>query len=320
MRYLKYDGYMAALPLIPIIPARPFLKWAGGKSQLLCEFGGRLPKKKTGDRNVTGFVEPFVGGGAMFFYFRHHFPAVESTICDINPELILAYRVIREAADDLIAELGSIDSAFRVKDDREKEVFYYRMRDAFNETKTAIGSVMPDSGEIRHVAQLIFLNHTCYNGLFRVNKKGRFNVPFGRYKKPDILNCDNLRAVSHLLEKTRILEGDFTVCRKYVDDETFVYLDPPYRPLSATASFTSYSRAGFSDRDQERLARFYKALDRKGAMVMLSNSDPRSECSEDSFLEDLYAGYRIERVPARRMINCKGGRRGAVNELIVTNY
>lgn len=311
---------MAALPLTPIIPARPFLKWAGGKSQLLCEFGGRLPGKKTGDRNVTGFVEPFVGGGAMFFYFRQRFASAESTICDINPELILAYRVIRQAADDLIAELGIIDSAFREKDDREKEAFYYRMRDAFNETKTANGSGMPGPGEIRHVAQLIFLNHTCYNGLFRVNKKGRFNVPFGRYKNPDILNCDNIRAASHLLEKTRIIQGDFVACRKYVDDETFVYLDPPYRPLSATASFTSYSPTGFTDRDQKRLARFYKALDRKGAMVMLSNSDPLTENNGDSFLEDLYAGFRIERVPARRMINCKGGRRGAVSELIVTNY
>jgi DNA adenine methylase len=311
---------MAALPRIMTAPARPFLKWAGGKSQLLGEFGSRLPDKKSEKPAITRFVEPFVGGGAMFFYFRHRFPFAESTICDINPELILAYQVIRESANNLIAELEALDSAFTGKDDREREAFYYRVRDEFNETRADAGHRRQKAAEIRHVAQLVFLNHTCYNGLFRVNKKGGFNVPFGRYKKPDILNRDNLLAVAGLLTDTRIIRGDFTACRKYVDDTTFVYLDPPYRPLSATASFTSYSRAGFTDEDQERLARFYKALDRKGALVMLSNSDPKTECSGDSFLEDLYAGFHIERVPARRMINCKGGRRGAVSELIVTNY
>jgi DNA adenine methylase len=311
---------MAAPPRIMTAPARPFLKWAGGKSQLLCEFGSRLPDQTSKKPAITRFVEPFVGGGAMFFYFRHRFPFAESTICDINPELILAYQVIRESAGDLIAELEILDSAFKGKDDREREAFYYRVRDGFNETRADAGRRIPKAAGIRHVAQLVFLNHTCYNGLFRVNKRGGFNVPFGRYKKPDILNRDNLLAVSALLTDTRIIQGDFTACRSYVDDTTFVYLDPPYRPLSATASFTSYSRTGFTDRDQERLARFYKALDRKGAMVMLSNSDPKTESNGDSFLEDLYAGFRIERVPARRMINCKGGRRGAVSELIVTNY
>ena len=310
---------MAALPLTSEIPARPFLKWAGGKSQLLGEFGRRLPDPKK-KRPVSRFVEPFVGGGAMFFSFCHRFPLQESTICDINPELILTYRVIRKSVEDLIAELESIDSAFQKNNGQGKEGYYYRVRDDFNETVTAIHSGMPGAAEIRHVAELVFLNHTCYNGLFRVNKKGRFNVPFGRYKNPDIVNRDNLCVVSALLKDTRILCGDFTVCRRYVDDETFVYLDPPYRPLSATASFTSYSPAGFTDRDQKRLARFYKTLDRKGAMVMLSNSDPRTESNGDSFLEDLYDGFRIERVPARRMINCNGARRGKVSELIVTNY
>jgi len=311
---------MAALPRIMISPARPFLKWAGGKSQLLCEFGSRLPDTKRDGPAITRFVEPFVGGGAMFFYFCQRFPLVQSTISDINPELILAYRVIRQSAEDLIAELEALDSAFKGKNEQDREAFYYRVRDEFNDAGTVAAPGTPGAKEIRHVAQLVFLNHTCYNGLFRVNKKGGFNVPFGRYKKPDIVNRDNLRAVSGLLKKTRILEGDFTTCRKYVDNETFVYLDPPYRPLNATASFTSYSRAGFTDRDQERLARFYKALDRKGAMVMLSNSDPRIESNGDFFLEDLYSGFHIERVPARRMINCNGTRRGAVSELIVTNY
>jgi len=312
--------FMTALSRIRISPARPFLKWAGGKSQLLAEFECRLPDRGSNSRTITRFVEPFVGGGAMFFYFRHRFPSVESTICDINPELILAYRVIRQSAEDLIAELETLDVAFRKRNEQKREAFYYRVRGEFNETERAAGSGTPGPGEITHVAQLIFLNHTCFNGLFRVNKKGRFNVPFGRYKNPDILNRDNILAVSDLLKNTRILRGDFTACRRYVNDETFVYLDPPYRPLTATASFTSYSRAGFTDRDQKRLARFYKALDRKGAMVMLSNSDPKTENNGDSFLEDLYAGFRIERVPARRMINCNGSRRGAVSELIVTNY
>jgi DNA adenine methylase len=173
---------------------------------------------------------------------------------------------------------------------------------------------------IERAAQIIFLNRTCYNGLFRVNRKGEFNVPFGRYKNPEILNEDNLNDVATLLKTTQIILGDFTKCRRLINKKTFIYLDPPYRPLSVTASFTNYSKNGFTDNDQMRLAKFYQDLDAIGAKVMLSNSDPRNENPSDTFFDDLYSNYRIERVPAKRIINCNGARRGEINELIITNY
>jgi DNA adenine methylase len=153
-----------------------------------------------------------------------------------------------------------------------------------------------------------------------MNRKGEFNVPFGRYKNPQILNRDNLNDVAALLKTTTIILGDFTQCKKFVDNTTFVYIDPPYRPLNDTSSFTSYSKDGFSDTDQRRLAGFFKKLDKKGAKIMLSNSDPRNENPDDSFFDELYADYTIERIPAKRSINCNGARRGEINELIITNY
>ncbi len=220
----------------------------------------------------------------------------------------------------LIGELETLESAYLAKNEREREAYYYEIRDAFNRDLPAIDFRHYNARWIGRAAQIIFLNHTCYNGLFRVNRGGGFNVPFGRYKNPDILNVNNLLGVATRLKDTRITRGDFTKCRKYVDDQTFVYLDPPYRPLNATSSFTSYSRNGFYENDQERLAKFFRELDRKGARVMLSNSDPVNEKPRDSFFDDLYAGFTIERVPAKRMINCNGTRRGTVSELVITNY
>jgi DNA adenine methylase len=300
--------------------ARPFLKWAGGKAQLLGEFGKRLPVDDLKHGTITRYVEPFIGGGAVFFFLNQRFPFEQCTIADVNEELILAYRVIQKSVHQLIGELETLESAFLAKNEREREAYYYEIRDAFNRDLPAIDFRYYNTRWIGRAAQIIFLNHTCYNGLFRVNRGGGFNVPFGRYKNPDILNVDNLLEVAARLKNTRITRGDFTKCRKYVDDRTFVYFDPPYRPLNATSSFTSYSRNGFYEKDQERLAKFFRELDRKGARVMLSNSDPVNEKPGDSFFDDLYAGYTIERVPAKRMINCNGARRGTVSELIITNY
>jgi len=194
------------------------------------------------------------------------------------------------------------------------------VRDSFNKKKPEINFQIYDAEWVTRAAQSIFLNRTCFNGLFRMNRKGEFNVPFGRYKNPRILDKDNLNDVAALLKTTTILLADFTRCKKFVDKTTFVYLDPPYRPLNDTSSFTSYAKDGFSDTDQRRLAGFFKELDKKGAKIMLSNSDPRNENTEDSFFDELYAYYTIERVPAKRSINCNGDRRGNINELIITNY
>ena len=299
--------------------ARPFLKWAGGKTQLLDEFSKRLPPDLRKGK-ITTYVEPFIGGGAFFFYLNQRFSFSRCFICDVNEELILAYSVIKRASKKLMAELEVLESEYRSRTDEERESYYYAVRDSFNQQLPEIHGKTFNAEWITRTAQIIFLNHTCYNGLFRVNRKGEFNVPFGHYKKPDILNEGNLRDVAALLKTTRILPGDFTGCRKYVDEHTFVYFDPPYRPLNETSSFTSYSKNGFSDRDQIRLFEFFKELDENGAMVMLSNSDPKNEDPDDTFFDDLFSDYFIERVPAKRMINCNGSRRGDVNELIITNY
>jgi len=305
------------LKLVP--QARPFLKWAGGKTQLLKLFSKRLPPEmKNGE--ITNYVEPFVGGGAVFFYLGQRFSFDHSSIFDANEELILTYRVIKKSTKKLIHELESLESAYISKSNEDRERLFYHVRDSFNKIKPEINFHAYDPGWVTRAAQSIFLNRTCFNGLFRMNGKGEFNVPFGRYKNPQILNKDNLNDVADLLKTTTIILGDFTRCKKFVDTTSFVYLDPPYRPLNDTSSFTSYSKDGFSDTDQRRLAVFFKELDKKGAKIMLSNSDPRNEKPDDSFFDELYADYTIERVPAKRSINCNGARRGNIYELIITNY
>ena len=306
-------------PLKSVPHAKPFLKWAGGKTQLLRQFSKRLPPEMKNGK-ITRYVEPFVGGGAVFFYLGQRFSFDHSSIFDANEELILIYRVIKKSTKKLIHELESLEAAYISKSNKERERLFYDVRDSFNKKKPEINFQTYDPEWAARAAQSIFLNRTCFNGLFRMNRKGEFNAPFGRYKTPRILNKDNLNAVAALLETTTILPGDFTRCKKFVDNTTFVYLDPPYRPLNETSSFTSYSKDGFSDSDQRRLAGFFNELDKKGAKIMLSNSDPRNEDPHDSFFDELYSGYTIERVPAKRIINCNGARRGEINELIITNY
>jgi DNA adenine methylase len=299
--------------------AHPFLKWAGGKTQLLRQISTRLPvEMKNGD--IRTYAEPFIGGGAVFFYLSRKFSFDKITISDANEELILAYRVIKKSTKKLIHELELLESEYLSKNNEDRERLYYQVRDSFNRKKPEIDFQKYHAEWVLRAAQCIFLNHTGFNGLFRMNRKGEFNVPFGRYKSPQILNRGNLNDASALLKKTTVVLGDFTRCRKWIDNTSFVYLDPPYRPLNTTSSFTSYSKDDFSDADQRRLAGLFKELDKKGAKIMLSNSDPRNEKPDDSFFDELYADYTIERVPAKRSINCNGSRRGEINELIITNY
>ena len=305
--------------LNPSPVARPFLKWAGGKTQILRQLSQRLPPEmKNGE--ITNYVEPFIGGGAVFFSLAQKFPFTTKYIFDLNEELILVYSVIKKSTNKLIYELNFLESEYILGSNEDRERLFYSVRDLFNQKKQEINFQKYDPEWVTRAAYCIFLNRTCYNGLFRMNKKGEFNVPFGRYKNPQILNKNNLRDVAGVLKATDIILGDFTRCKKYVDNKSFVYLDPPYRPLSDTSSFTAYSKDGFSDKDQERLAGLFNELDKKGAKIMLSNSDPRNENPHDSFFEELYSDYTIERVPARRIINCNGSHRGEINELIITNY
>jgi len=299
--------------------AKPFLKWAGGKTQLLKEFTKRIPEELS-EGKLQVFIEPFIGGGAVFFHFNRLFEFDECHIFDINEELILAYTVVRNNVEDLIDNLREIKKDYFSKDDSGRKEFYYNLRDEFNRQKSAINFHQFEKAWINRAAYLIFLNKTCFNGLFRVNNQGEFNVPFGKYKNPKILNTDLLRLDSETLQNTTIHLGDFTDSYRYVSDTSFVYFDPPYRPLNETSSFTQYSKNGFNDSEQERLASFFEQCNRKHAKLMLSNSDPKNVDPNDDFFDILYEKYHITRVPAKRMINCDGTKRGEIREIIVTNY
>jgi len=300
-------------------PAKPFLKWAGGKTQLLGEFESRIPEELRKGK-ISTFIEPFVGGGAVYFYFNSIFNFQKCHIFDINEELYLAFKVVRDDVGSLVDHLSELSSRYLSRDESSRRDFFYQIRNEFNRGKADINYPIFDSSWTKRAAQLIFLNRTCFNGLFRVNSRGEFNVPFGRYKNPKILNVDLLRADSAVLQNTEIHYGDFTSAGSLISDNSFVYFDPPYRPLNQTSSFTSYSKDGFDDDAQRRLARFFRQCDTTGAKLMLSNSDPKNINPDDNFFDILYSDYRIERVPAKRMINCDKTKRGEINEIIVTNY
>ena len=286
--------------------AKPFLKWAGGKTQLLMEIDKRLSAELRAGQ-IDTYVEPFVGGGAVFFLIAQRYELIKRFyLFDINQDLVNCYNAIKNDVEELIEQLRTLEENFLRRKESEREKFYYRMREEFNHD--------------RDFAKLIFLNKTCYNGLYRVNKKGDFNVPFGYYKKPTICDAKNLTNVSKLLQKADIICGDFEQSAGYIDEKTFVYFDPPYRPISRTASFTSYAKEDFDEESQVRLAKYCRRIDEKGAKFLLSNSDPKNEDPNERFFENEYKGFRIETVKASRAINCKASGRGRINELLITNY
>ncbi|MEN6341279.1 MAG: DNA adenine methylase [Methanospirillum sp.] len=310
----RFKGSDSSLP-----GARPFLKWAGGKTQLLHAIEPRLPRGLT-DGTITRYVEPFVGSGAVFFFVNHRFPLKECFLYDINEELVILYQAVKRDVADLIEQATVLADEYAAASEMERQDLFYRVRKRFNDERTEIDPATYSDAWVERGARLLFLNKTCFNGLFRVNARGEFNAPFGKYRNPAICNPLALEAASRALANTEILLGDSAACAEVVDGETFVYFDPPYRPLNATSSFTSYAKHGFSDDDQVRLARLFASLDKRGAALMLSNSDPRNHDPGDRFFDDLYSAWTIERVPARRSINCRGDRRGAVAELIIRNY
>ncbi|HUU18282.1 MAG TPA: DNA adenine methylase [Sedimentisphaerales bacterium] len=293
--------------------AKPFLKWAGGKGQLLTEIERRLPKGlKTGE--IDTYVEPFVGGGAVFFHLAQRYENIKRFyLFDINNDLVNCYKAVKKDVGLLVRELLSLQDKFLELNSPKRKEFYLDIRKEFNlEKLSGFG--------IKTAAKLIFLNKNCYNGLYRVNRKGEFNVPFGDYKSPRICAAKNLQNASGILQIAKIIYADFTHSERYIDNHTFVYLDPPYRPLSPTASFTSYSKEDFDEAKQIRLAQFCRQIHGKGAKFLLSNSDPKNEDLEDHFFENQYGCFKIERVKANRAINCKASGRGQINELLITNY
>ncbi len=277
---------MSQLTFLPTKP-KPFVKWAGGKRQLVDILLSNVPP------SFNRYFEPFVGGGALLFELQPQ----KAVISDINEELINAYKVIKDNVEELINSL---------KKHKNTKEYYYAIRAINPKTLTPV----------ERASRFIYLNKTCFNGLYRENSKGQFNVPFGRYKNPKICDEENLRAVSEFLNKIEItiLNCDYKITCEMAKSGDFVYLDPPYYPISKTASFTKYNKNGFSEEDQIELSEIFKELDRKGCYVMLSNSNTE-------FIKKLYANYRIQEIKANRFINCKANRRGKSNiEVLITNF
>lgn len=296
------------------VNASPILKWAGGKTQLLPVLTQNYPSKLL-EGEIKTYIEPFVGGGAVFFDLVNKYKIEQAVLFDINIELVILYNTIKHSVYDLIGELRKLEIDYlSITDEEERKAYFYNVRDKYNRSITDSIDVNP----IR-AAHTIYLNRTCFNGLFRVNSKGGFNVPHGRYKNPRILFEDKLLACNAALQKAEIHKADFADANNFVDGNTFIYYDPPYRPVSETSSFNSYSKEAFDDDEQIRLARFYKEMDIKGVLQLLSNSDP-SNYIEDPFFDNLYIGHTIERVSAKRMINSNSEKRGELKEILVRNY
>ena len=293
------------------VTLKPFVKWVGGKSQLVEQIEKMLPT--AGEKVLTKYAEHMVGGGALFFSILSKYDFEELYISDINAELINAYQAVKSDVDNLIAKLNEMQMLFLPMDENGRKYFYYTVREKFNST------TLTEETATEKAAQFIFLNKTCFNGLYRVNRKGQFNVPMGAYKNPTICDDENLRNIHDALQNVTIVCGDYSLSKSFIDKETFVYLDPPYRPISETSAFTSYNIDAFDDNEQIRLAKFIDEINLSGAKIVLSNSDPKNVNEEDNFFDDLYKNYKINRVEASRAINSKGDKRGKINELLICN-
>lgn len=263
---------------------QPFLKWAGGKTQLLNELVSKTPK------SFNVYFEPFLGSGALYFALSPQ----HAVISDINDDLINAFNIVRDHPEELISQLSTLEIS--------KE-HYYEIR----------AQSVDDLSPIDRAARLIYLNRTCFNGLYRVNKSGQFNVPYAYYKNPDVIQAPKIIADSNLLQGAEILHASFENVLKEARGGDFIYLDPPYFPLGGYSDFKRYNKEFFYKEDHERLAQMYNELNDKGCYVMLSNSDT-------PFTRELYNDWRIETVYAKRMINCDATKRGEIAEIIVTNY
>lgn len=269
----------------------PVLKWVGGKRQLLDTLATLLPKR------VGAYCEPFVGGGALLF----HLQPQSAYVNDVNHELVNVYEVIKRDVEALLAELA---------EHKNEPDWFYTVRNWDRDPAFYAGL-----SDVKRAARVLYLNKTCYNGLFRVNSAGEFNTPFGRYKRPNIVNEPGLRAVSRYFNSAdiRITCRDYAEVLASVKKGTFVYLDPPYDPLSATAAFTGYAKGGFDKSEQLRLRDCCAALDARGIRFMLSNS-------ATDFIKDIYAGFNITLVRAKRSVNSVSAKRGEVDEVVVRNY
>ncbi|MBS1642307.1 MAG: Dam family site-specific DNA-(adenine-N6)-methyltransferase [Bacteroidetes bacterium] len=301
------------------VGARPFLKWAGGKGQLLNKFQKLYPKQLK-EKKIKTFYEPFLGSGAVFFDIAQHYNIESAYLYDINDELILTYRVIQKDVSKLLDFLYRYQKNYLKLDKKKRQDLFYDQRTNYNLQRFNIDYNKYSEQWFPRAAQLIFLNRTCFNGLYRVNSKGEFNSPAGDYDNPTICDEQNLLAVHKVLQIAEIKKADFKEIITDLKAKSFVYFDPPYRPISKTANFKAYNKQDFADSEQIKLAKLFKQLDKKGTQVMLSNSDPKNNDPDDNFFDEIYSDYNITRISARRMINSNPTKRGAINEIVVTNY
>ncbi len=294
------------------IKVKPFIKWAGGKSALLDGIRKFYPNEL--GKSINKYCEPFVGGGAVLFDILSNFDLDKIYISDVNEELVNVYKTIKTNVDELIQVLDKFQSEYIPLDTEKRKEYYYNKRKDFN-----LYIEGKNTDKIYGSALFIFINRTCFNGLYRVNSKGLYNVPMGAYKNPKILDKENLINISKKLKNVKIVCDEYDKSIDFIDENTLVYFDPPYRPLTSTASFTSYSKYEFTDKEQTELAEYFKKLSEKGARCILSNSDPKNSDEEDNFFDDLYDCFNINRIQSKRRINSDANKRGNISELLITN-
>ncbi len=299
--------------------AKPFLKWAGGKKQLLQHFQELYPQQLK-EGKIKNYYEPFLGSGAVYFNIVQQYAIEKAWLYDINPELVLTYTVVKKDVSKLVRFLYRYEKEYLKLTITQRREYFYDQRMNYNLQRFNVDYDNYSDNWIARAAQFIFLNKTCFNGLYRVNSKGELNTPAGRYDNPKICDEYNLLAVSKLLEPAIIKNADFRQLKRDLKSEAFVYFDPPYRPISKTAVFKAYSKNDFNDGEQQELAGLFSAVDKKDCFVMLSNSDPKNTNPDDGFFDELYKDFNIVRIPARRTINSNAAKRGNINEIVVTNY
>lgn len=296
--------------------AKPFIKWAGGKNQLLGQLKNYYPNElKNG--TITNYIEPFLDGGSLFFTLSEQFKLEHAYLSDINKDLVLTYQVVKKAPYDLIDSLKTYQKRYDETEQNKRKDLFLSIRKHFNSQRLEINYKNFSDKWIFRASQFIFLNKTCFNGLFRLNLKGEFNVPYGKYKAITLFNESNILAVSSALQNAEIVCADYINCWDRVNENSFVYFAPPYCPISSTANFTTYTGIKFTDKKQSELASFFQKLDcEKKAKLMLSNSDN----PKDDFFNKVYHKYNIFKISAKRSINCNGNKREKINELLIINY
>lgn len=295
---------------------RPFVKWAGGKNKLILQIEQYYPKELK-ENKIDVYIEPFVGGGAILIDILKKYNIKKAYAFDINKNLINCYNIIKDKVESLVLELKKLEEEYLKLDDENRKEYYYDIRKKYNSI-----NIENENEALEKTTYFIFLNKTCFNGLYRENRRGQFNVPIGKYKNPTIFDEENLIELSKLIKNVTFINGDYRESYKYIEENTFIYFDPPYRPINKTSSFTSYSKEDFNDENQKKLGEYFRKINDNNSNVklMLSNSNPKNNNEKDDFFEQIYNGFKINEIKANRMINSNKEKRGKISELLIINY